>query len=79
MPAQIVCISANPALDRRVRLPALKLGEVNRATSAESFGGGKAAHVAMAAQALGWRASWIGFLGGSSGEECAAKLRGLGP
>lgn len=78
MPAQIVCISANPALDRRVRLPALKLGEVNRATSAESFGGGKAAHVAMAAQALGWRASWIGFLGGSSGEECAAKLRGLG-
>jgi 1-phosphofructokinase family hexose kinase len=78
MSAQIVCISANPALDRRVRLSVLKLGEVNRAISAESFGGGKAAHVAMAAQALGSRASWIGFLGGSSGEECAAKLRGLG-
>jgi 1-phosphofructokinase family hexose kinase len=78
MAAHIVCISANPALERRLRLPTLKLGEVNRATSTESFGGGKAAHVAMAAQALSSGVSWIGFLGGSSGEECAAKLRGLG-
>ena len=74
----IVCISANPALDRRVRLESLKIGEVNRAASGESFGGGKAAHVAMAALALGAQPTWIGFLGGATGEECAAKLRGLG-
>jgi len=74
----IVCASANPALDRRVRLAALRLGKVNRASQAEAFPGGKAAHVAMAAQALGARAVWIGFLGGALGEECARGLKRLG-
>lgn len=51
---------------------------MNRAVSAEVFAGGKSAHVAMAARALGTRAIWLGFLGGAAGEECALKLRGLG-
>jgi 1-phosphofructokinase family hexose kinase len=50
---------------------------VNRASDVETFGGGKSAHVAMAAQALGIHPTWLGFLGGSSGEECAFKLRQL--
>lgn len=74
----IVCLSANPALDRRLRLPTLSLGEVNRARTAEVFPGGKAAHVAMAVRALGAKAVWIGFLGGAIGEECAAGLSGFG-
>ena len=74
---KMVCVSANPALDRRIRLKTLELGEVNRASGVETFGGGKSAHVAMAGQALGIHPIWLGFLGGTSGEECASKLRRL--
>ena len=74
----IVCISANPALDRQLRLPSLSLGEVNRASGALPLAGGKAAHVALSARALGANAVWIGFLGGAIGEECASELRNQG-
>lgn len=76
--AQIVCISANPAIDRRIRLMSLALGRTSRANSVEPAPGGKAAHVAMAAHALGAQAAWLGFLGGASGEEFAAGFRELG-
>jgi 1-phosphofructokinase family hexose kinase len=74
----IVCVSANPAMDRRLRVPSLTVGEVNRATSAQGYAGGKAAHVAMSARALAASAAWIGFLGGAIGEECAQQLESLG-
>jgi 1-phosphofructokinase family hexose kinase len=74
---QIVCVSANPAVDRRLRFHSLALSRVNRAKAAEAFPGGKAAHVAMAAHALGARTLWLGFLGGAIGEEFAAKFREL--
>lgn len=74
----IICISANPAIDRRLRIKDLKIGAVNRAVSVESFAGGKAAHVAMAAHALGEEVIWIGFLGGSTGDEIERQLNGLG-
>ncbi len=77
-PPTVVCISANPAMDRRLHLSSLGLGEVNRARSAQALPGGKAAHVAMAARALGARTVWLGFLGGSIGEQCAGELRDLG-
>src|SRR6202167_1566754 len=73
----IVCVSANPAMDRRLRVASLEAGEVNRAKSASGLAGGKAAHVAMAARAMGAGATWIGFLGGAIGEECAAQLKVL--
>src|SRR5271156_5478208 len=73
----IVCVSANPAMDRRLRMAPLTVGEINRAQSAQGFAGGKAAHVAMATRALGARAAWIGFLGGAIGQECARQLEGL--
>lgn len=71
----VMCISANPALDRQLRMPTLSLGEVNRAVRAVPLAGGKAAHVALSARALGAKTIWIGFLGGAIGEECAAELR----
>jgi 1-phosphofructokinase family hexose kinase len=73
----IVCFSANPALDRRLRIGQLVLGEVNRAHSSEILPGGKAAHVAMAARALGERTAWVAFLGGPIGEQCATEMRQL--
>jgi 1-phosphofructokinase family hexose kinase len=75
--ATIVCISANPAMDRRLRVASLAIGEVNRAKSASGLAGGKAAHVAMAARAMGAKAAWVGFLGGAIGQECAAQLKAL--
>jgi 1-phosphofructokinase family hexose kinase len=74
----LVCVSANPAIDRRLRLKSLAVGEVNRALSAEPFPGGKAAHVALVARALGADVMWVGFLGGASGEECETALSALG-
>jgi 1-phosphofructokinase family hexose kinase len=74
----IVCVSANPAMDRRLRVGSLAMGVVNRAESAHGFAGGKAAHVAMAARALAAKAVWIGFLGGPIGEDCARQMRDLG-
>ncbi len=74
----VVCVSANPALDRRLHVPSLTLGEVNRARAAVTMPGGKSAHVAMAAMAMGARAAWIGFSGGASGDENEAGLARLG-
>lgn len=75
----IICVSANPAIDRRLWVGQLRVGEVNRASSAVSFAGGKAAHVAMAAKALGEdKVVWIGFLGGATGDEVERQLIGLG-
>src|SRR3984885_6672611 len=74
---KIVCVSANPAMDRRVYVDSLIPGEVNRGRNSLAMPGGKAAHVAMAARSLGIEANWIGFLGGAIGEEVEAELRKL--
>lgn len=74
----LVCISANPAIDRRLRLENIAVGEINRALSAQPFPGGKAAHVAMVAKALGIDVMWVGFLGGATGEQCESGLSAFG-
>lgn len=72
-----VCISPNPAIDKRLRVPKLTRGAVNRAIGA-SAPGGKAAHVAMALQALNADPLWLGFIGGRSGEALVDGLTALG-
>ena len=74
----LVCISANPAIDRRLRLQNIAVGEINRALSVQPFPGGKAAHVAMVAKAFGIDVMWVGFLGGIAGEQCESGLSALG-
>ena len=74
----LVCISANPAIDRRLRLENIAVGEINRALSAQPFPGGKAAHVAMVAKSLGLDVMWVGFLGGAAGEQCESGLTDFG-
>ncbi|MBX3283583.1 MAG: 1-phosphofructokinase family hexose kinase [Acidobacteria bacterium] len=74
----IICVSANPAIDKRLRIDEVLVGEVNRANSAEAFAGGKAAHVAMAAKVLGEDVVWIGLLGGQTGGEVERQLIELG-
>ncbi len=74
----LVCISPNPAIDRRLRLQNIAVGEINRASSVQAFPGGKAAHVATVAKALGIDVMWVGFLGGTAGEQCESGLSALG-
>lgn len=74
----IICVSANPALDRRIHLKKLIVGEVNRVESAISFAGGKAAHVAMVSKILGEEVIWIGFLGGATGKKIERQLTEIG-
>ena len=70
----IICVSANPAIDKRLRVESLAVGEVNRIRSSQAFSGGKAAHVAMSAKVLGEEVLWIGLLGGETGDEIEHQL-----
>ena len=72
--SMFLCISPNPAIDKRLHVPALARGAVNRATEAWPAPGGKSVHVALALKALGADPLWVGFAGGSNGE---ALLEGL--
>ena len=74
----LVCLSGNPALDRRIRVPSLQAGAVNRAREVQPLPGGKAAHVAIAARNLGSKVLWVGFLGGAIGEQWASAIRRFG-
>ena len=78
---KLLCVSLNPAVDRRIVVSQLRVGAVNRALSADPTAGGKAAHVAYAAAALGAQVRWLAFLGGPEGENCRAGVaaRGVDP
>jgi 1-phosphofructokinase family hexose kinase len=73
-----VCLSPNPAIDKRLRLARLVPGCVNRATEVHPAPGGKAAHVAMVLRTLGDDPQWIGFAGGASGQDLLSGLRKRG-
>jgi 1-phosphofructokinase family hexose kinase len=72
-----VCVSLNPAVDKRLRLERLRLGSVNRAMEVAPAPGGKAAHVAMVLKTLGAEPVWLGFAGGATGNALIEGLRGL--
>lgn len=73
-----LCVSPNPAIDKRLTLPALVPGGIHRTRTVESFPGGKSTHVAMALKELGAEPDWVGMCGGAAGEELLTGLRSLG-
>jgi len=73
-----LCVSVNPAVDWRLKLPRLQTGAVNRVTEASAAPGGKAAHVAMVLQTLGANPIWLGFAGGTTGKVLVEGLREMG-
>lgn len=75
--AAFFCVSLNPAIDTRLVLNEFQIGRVNRVSEVHRAPGGKAAHVAMALQALGSNPEWIGFSGGATGNELIEGLRRL--
>jgi len=73
-----LCVSGNPAIDKRIRMAEFRIGAVNRAKEAIPEPGGKAAHVALALRALGAGPRWIGFAGGATGDFLVHGLERLG-
>src|ERR1700675_935740 len=73
-----LCVSPNPAIDKRLTVSSLLRGQVNRVRSVRGFPGGKSVHVAMVLHSLGGSPRWIGPCGGSSGGEVLAGLAALG-
>jgi len=75
----IVCVTPNPALDRTLTVPDLRLGAVARTTEARVAAGGKGVNVARALSALGTGACCMGPVGGASGKTLAdlASAEGL--
>ncbi|MGA2421618.1 MAG: PfkB family carbohydrate kinase, partial [Candidatus Acidiferrum sp.] len=72
-----VCVSLNPAVDKRLDVGVLQVGKVNRVARAEGAPGGKAAHVAMVLRTLGADPVWLGFAGRAAGAALVAGLREL--
>lgn len=64
----IVCGALNPAVDKRLHVPNLSIGSVQRASMQESTPGGKGLNVSRAAASLGAQVKAAGFLGGENGE-----------
>ncbi len=72
------CVSANPAIDKRMRVSSLIPGRVNRVNDVRAAPGGKAAHVAMVLRTLGVDPLWIGFAGGITGTQLLDGLLAFG-
>jgi tagatose 6-phosphate kinase len=76
--AVFICISPNPAIDKRLTVSSLVPGQVHRVRAVQRFPGGKAAHVAMVLRTLGEAPQWIGPCGGTTGAELVSGLSALG-
>ncbi len=72
-----LCVSLNPAIDKRMRLERLQRGRVNRVTDVAPAPGGKAAHVAMVLRTLGADPLWLGFVGGPTGAQLIEGLKAM--
>lgn len=66
--ARVLCLTLNPALDLTVRLPSLRLGEVNRSEALLVHAAGKGLNVAQVLADLGHRISVAGFLGADNAQ-----------
>lgn len=73
-----ICVSLNPAIDKRLLVERLSPGQVHRVRSVHAHAGGKSAHVAMSLRALGEKPHWVGPIGGATGNEVVAGLCSLG-
>jgi 1-phosphofructokinase family hexose kinase len=73
-----ICVSPNPAIDKRLTVSSLVSGQVHRVRTVQRFPGGKAAHVAMVLRTLGEAPQWIGPCGSATGAELVSGLSTLG-
>jgi 6-phosphofructokinase 2 len=64
----VVTLTLNPSLDEWVRVPRLRLGELNRATQYVRYPGGKGINVSRVVHELGGKTLAVALAGGSDGE-----------
>lgn len=74
----IYTLTANPALDRELRVPAILFGDVLRATATRVDPGGKGFNVSRALRGLNADSVAVGFVGGFAGQQIASGLRAAG-
>ncbi|MCC8138592.1 MAG: 1-phosphofructokinase [Clostridiales bacterium] len=75
----IYTVTLNPALDKTVEIPFLKVNAVNRITTMRTDPGGKGINVSKVIQKLGGDSIAVGILGGHTGQliQCALTEMGL--
>lgn len=74
----IYTLTSNPALDRELRVPAIRFGDVLRASASRVDPGGKGFNVSRALRGLGSDSVAVGLVGGFAGQQIAASLHGAG-
>ena len=78
----ILCVTLNPCLDKTLTVPAWRPGDQVRGVAVREVVGGKGNNVSRALRRLGQQPRPVTFLGGPTGDSCAALLRnddGLDP
>jgi len=71
---KVITVTANPMLDKTLRLPVLQRGQTHRALSSVPIAGGKGINVSRQIKRLGMETLATGFLGGPIGQQIAAIL-----
>lgn len=74
----IFTVTLNPALDKTVEIPDLRVDSVNRITSVRTDPGGKGINVSKVIRSLGGESTAVGILGGSTGRRIQSALEELG-
>jgi 1-phosphofructokinase family hexose kinase len=74
----IVCIAANPSIDKLFEVERLEPGSIHRPLAFVQTAGGKGLNVARAAHTLGADVRAVGILGGHAGRWLEEALRGEG-
>lgn len=75
---RLLCIAANPAIDRLLEVKSLVPGHIHRPDSALSVAGGKGLNMARAAARLGAPVVAVALLGGDAGRWVARQLDAAG-
>ena len=70
----ILCVAANPSVDRLLSVDRLIPGSIHRPSESAQVAGGKGLNVARAAHALGGRVTAAALLGGHAGRWVADQL-----
>ncbi len=74
----IYTVTLNPALDKTVEIPSMKVDGVNRITAMRADPGGKGINVSKVIKKLGKESIALGILGGSTGRQIQEALEKLG-
>jgi len=76
--ANILVVGLNPAWQKVLEFPALRMGEVNRAASSASMASGKGFNAAKVLRRLGHEVRLLQILGGENGGRCLAACEAIG-